>query len=335
MRANHSLLNTTLRIVGIVVAWICIGACCMVAHAQSTKVITTVEPTSIRIGEHSKLIIKVVHNPNDSTRLLLPEKELVPGVEILGIQEKGSNALNTQLQEKIYEVTITSFDSAMYTISGVKALVGGQEVTSEDSPKLIVNTVEVDASAPDKFYDIKEQLESPFVWYDYIVYLFILIGVGLLILNSYILYHFFKRRNKKSTKTKVIQEEIRDPYQDAVNAIMNLKAEEGWKSPNVKWYYTQITDILRDYIQHIWNIPTHDKTSGEILEHLREMAQTDTSSYANLRRIFETADLAKFAKYKPTPEEGAQLLNATEKFIQDYHTYPSPAKGEEPDPATP
>lgn len=77
-------------------------------------------------------------------------------------------------------MVITSFDSANYQLSNIAALVGDYLYTSEEDLSLVVNTVPVDLNQPDKYADIKGQWKPKFVWTDYLIYIYILLGILLL-----------------------------------------------------------------------------------------------------------------------------------------------------------
>ena len=61
---------------------------------------------------------------------------------------------------------------------------------------------------------------------------------------------------------------------------------------------------------------------NEILDELYELAEQQKSSLKNLRQVLELADLVKFAKYKPLPDENqlsfmnAKMFVEQTKFIQ-------------------
>ena len=297
-------------------------------YGQEAKVLTTIEPTAIRIGEQSVMTVRVVHDKDDPVTLALPQDTIVSGVELLGILKEDSSMLNDHLRERIYEIAITSFDSAMYTIRNVSARIGNEIITSDDHPNLIVNTVEVDLSQPDKFYDIKKQEASKFYWIDYAVYIYIALGLLLLILWGYLLYRYILSRK---SGVAVKEEEVYvDPYDEAITAIQALREEELWRSNQSKEYYTRVTDILRRYIFRVWGIQTADKTSQEILTSLKAESR-DQEMYSNLSKILSIADLAKFAKYHPTTEDNLSVLNATTAFVEEYK--PKPVQDEEESPA--
>ena len=81
------------------------------------------------------------------------------------------------------------------------------------------------------------------------------------------------------------------------------------------WCYTQLTDTLRNYIQERYGFNAMEMTSGEIIERLTE--ENDEEALAELRELFQTADLVKFAKWTTLINENdANLMTALEYINQ-------------------
>ena len=97
--------------------------------------------------------------------------------------------------------------------------------------------------------------------------------------------------------------------------IERIKGEKVWQKGQPKEYYTELTDTLRTYIKERFGFNALEMTSSEIIEKLLEMQ--DKEAITDLRSLFETADLVKFAKHNPLMNENdANLINAIE-FINE------------------
>ena len=84
---------------------------------------------------------------------------------------------------------------------------------------------------------------------------------------------------------------------------------------NSKEYYTKLTDTLRKYIEERYGFNAMEMTSSEIIEKL--MSIQDQKSLDELRQLFTTADLVKFAKYSTLINENdMNLVNAIEFINQ-------------------
>ena len=82
-------------------------------------------------------------------------------------------------------------------------------------------------------------------------------------------------------------------------------------SADQKEYYTRLTDTLRKYIEERFGFNAMEMTSTEIIGRLQEAE--DKTMIDELRELFTTADLVKFAKYSTLINENdANLVNAIE-----------------------
>jgi CHASE3 domain sensor protein len=96
--------------------------------------------------------------------------------------------------------------------------------------------------------------------------------------------------------------------------IEQIKADKMVSSENPKEYYTKLTDTLRRYIEERYGFSAMEMTSSEIIDRLM---QTDQQSLDELRQLFMTADLVKFAKYSTMINENdANLVNAIDFINQ-------------------
>ena len=80
-----------------------------------------------------------------------------------------------------------------------------------------------------------------------------------------------------------------------------------------KEYYTKLTDTLRKYIEERYGFSAMEMTSSEIIERLT--AAGDQQSLDELRQLFTTADLVKFAKYSTMINENDANLVSAIDFI--------------------
>lgn len=283
---------------------------------ESVRIIPQLERSAILIGEQVKLNIRVVYPQSEVMRLVLPEDTLVSGVEIIGTELVDSVKVNDRLQEMVYDVVITSFDSANYQLSNIAALVGDSLYSSEEDLSLVVNTVPVDLNQPDKYADIKGQWKPKFVWTDYLIYIYILLGILLLGLLLFFLLRYLKRR-KSVVQNNTFDVPLLDPYNEAIQSIEALRGESLLEMNKTKEYYTELTDILRRYLFRVYGIHTLEGTSSEILESFKQVVGRDRM-YSELSKILQTADLAKFAKYQPDEVESMGLLSASVAFIEEH-----------------
>jgi hypothetical protein len=103
------------------------------------------------------------------------------------------------------------------------------------------------------------------------------------------------------------------PHKKAMKEIEKIKADKMVSSENQKEYYTNLTDTLRRYIEERYKCSAMEMTSSEIIERLTQ--DGDQKSLDELRELFSTADLVKFAKYSTLINENDKNLLSAIEFI--------------------
>lgn len=274
----------------------------------------TVDSVGILIGQQAHLRLSVTL-PQDA-RLEWPKlKErqyVVPGVEV--VETAGPDTLSSggsQLKvQKTY--TITSFNEKLYAIPALKVKVNGRTYQGGTSALKVI-TVDVDTLHPNQFYPPKDVQDNPFQWSEWAPFFWLSLLVVLLALAGAYLYVRLKENKPIITKVRIVRHV--PPHQRALKAIEKIKEERMTASEDQKAYYTQLTDTLRQYIQERFGFNAKEMTSDEIIDNLQRLG--DRKMIDELRGLFQTADLVKFAKYSTLLNENdLNLVNAVH-FIDE------------------
>ena len=178
---------------------------------------------------------------------------------------------------------------------------------------LKVLTIEVDTTHVEKFYPSKGVQESPFEWNDWSLIFWL--SVILLILSAITYYLYIRLRDNKPiiSHIRIVKKLL--PHQKAMKEIEQIKADKMVTAENSKEYYTKLTDTLRKYIEERYGFSAMEMTSSEIIDKL--MSIQDQKALDELRQLFTTADLVKFAKYSTLINENdMNLVNAIEFINQ-------------------
>ena len=169
-------------------------------------------------------------------------------------------------------------------------------------------TVPVDTVHPNQFYPPKTVQDNPFLWSEWSFAFWL--SLLMIIICGAMLY--LRNRLKKNkpiiTRIRIIR---RVPaHEKALKEINDIKQHHTTSNQETqKEYYTHLTNALREYIVSRFGFNAMEMTSSEIIENLR--ASGDQKMIDELRMLFSTADLVKFAKYEiPMNENDANLVNA-------------------------
>lgn len=283
------------------------------AQAQSVTVDASIDSLQILIGEQAHVRLEVSLDAGKGVRFPVITDTLVRGVEVLDVARPDTQLINDGRRMLITQkYTITSFDSALYFLPPLEVTVDGQPYRSK-ALALKVYSIPVDTLHPDQFFGPKTVMDPPFAWEDWYMFIAcVLLLAPFLLLGIY----FVKRiQDNKPIIRKVKVEPKLPPHQVAMQEIERIKQEKVWQKGQPKEYYTELTDAIRTYIKERFHFNALEMTSDEIIQKL--LGTNDKEAIADLRELFRTADLVKFAKHNPLMNENdANLLSAID-FINE------------------
>ncbi|MFN3967478.1 hypothetical protein [Flavobacterium sp.] len=257
------------------------------------KVTTAVNTTKNKIGAEFKLTLKT--DVDTLSKVKFPESKFFGALEVIQ-SYKIDTVRKGARYELIKKYGLTQFDSGKYIIPKVPVIINGKTVFS-DSIKVEVNDVKVD-TLKQKMYDIKDivKVESPMgTWWIYVLIALIIALAG------FFIYKFIKKIQTKD-KAEVIV--FKTPIEKATTLLQQLESKELWQKGEIKSYYSELTDIARNYIEEEIHIPAMESTTSELIEGLRRTAKQQklklsNETVENLEKVLKQADLVKFAKVKP------------------------------------
>lgn len=283
------------------------------AFAQEIQVSATMDSTSIMIGEQTKIHLQVTQGKDRTVQFPVLKDTLMKGIEVVSVLPPDTVKVSDDRFTVNQDVLITSFDSSLYYIKPFQ-FVAGSDTLSSNSLALKVVTYDVDTESKE-FFDIKTVKDAPFVLMDYVWYL---IG-GLLLILAVIfciwMYRRWRYRIDHPESVEAIAPKL-PAHLRALNALDELKTKKLWQKGLEKEYYTDLTDILRSYIQERFHINAMEMTSAEILHTLRKQAEAK-SSLPNLKQVLELADFVKFAKLHPLPDENEESISNAAAFVSE------------------
>ena len=106
------------------------------------------------------------------------------------------------------------------------------------------------------------------------------------------------------------------PHVIAIRELDKLKGEQLWQSGQLKAYHSRLTDIVREYIEHRFDIHTLERTSDEILDSFKNTGLSERVPFESLRQMLFQADMVKFAKGNPLPEDNMRSLEQAYNFVK-------------------
>ena len=268
--------------------------CVLISLIGYSQVSSSVDSTEIKIG--AELFYKI-HVKTDSTTLVVfSEEQTFQPLEMIN-----SYSIDTTKKEGYYQLTktygLTQFDSGVYTIPKQKIRVG-DTIFFTDSLQIQVNPVVVDTTKQ-KLFDIKPLIEvektSSNIWRTLALILLALLGIG----GG--LYWFIWRKKPLTEAEKIA---ALKPYERAKLALEKLDEERYFENEEIKTYYSDLTLILRQYLDEKVYEQSLESTTDELIFRLKTLKAANQiklskETIQNIETILKRADLVKFAKSKP------------------------------------
>ncbi|WP_282053777.1 BatD family protein [Maribacter luteus] len=283
--------------------------------AQDTPAIQSeVDTTFIKIGDQLKFKITVEVDSTDM--VIFPEGQTFSPLETV-------EAFATDTTRKKDRITLlktyalTQFDSGSYKLPAQRIEINGKGYFT-DSLRINVATVPVDTTVQ-KMYDIKPLIQVEKInsgWWKVL-----LIVLGILAVVAGLLYWFVFRPKPLTEEEKVAQ---LPPYDRALLELKKLDNSKYLIQDEYKQYYSELTDIVRSYLDEDANISALESTTDELIDKLEMLKdagelELDKDTINQFKNILKTADLVKFAKSKPPTNIALQDRKIVEQIVVKTH----------------
>ncbi|MCB0562159.1 MAG: hypothetical protein KDD09_24570 [Phaeodactylibacter sp.] len=268
--------------------------------------------SEILIGDQVTLTITASYSPPVEVKSIgfevLNQEPKLEVISARRFEKEGENGL--RIAE--VEIKLTSFDSGYYLIPPIPIAYeqNGQQATIRTNGlALSVNTIPVSPDAK-QIQPIKGIIEEPVNFRDVLPYL---IGAVLLFaLVGGLLFYFLRRKRPEPPPPpprKVLAHIL------ALEQLEALGQQKLWQQGQVKRYHSELTHILRAYLERRYGIKAMERTTEEILREL-EQAGMEATYRSQLQQLLRTVDLVKFAKAEPPPTFHAEAMEKVSGFVE-------------------
>ena len=279
----------------------------------SQKVSVAIDTTNIRIGEQFlfKIVIK------DTANVIFPEKL----ENLISLEVVEDIKIDTFKNSLIKKYLMTGFDSGAFYIPTQQIFIKNRAYLS-DSVLINVATVAVDTTKQ-KMFPIKAIQTEPLVYDDFKPYI-IWVVLALLLIGLFIYY--LKNRKKPEIKEIEIINTL-PPFEEAIEKLQELDNKLLWQNNEIKKYYSELTEIVRVFIEKELEIPALEITTHELVSLLSDYNNPKNIKPAKetirkLNALLQEADLVKFAKSTPLSHEIEEDRRDAEKVLNDLKPIP-------------
>lgn len=297
-------------------------------QAQAPKIAASLDRYQIEIGEQVQLKWSVEHPSNVEVQFPVLNLDGDENVEVAEVQDIVSKEENGLIQ-KTQTILIQAWDTGQYVIPSVRFAYSNSsnpdmqaEIATEELAFFVISPLLKDVPPPAnpedtvtvnaELKDIKGIKEVPFTFQDAIPYL--LIGlVALLLVGG--LYYWWRKRKQKENEVAAYVPPPRPAHEVAFEKLHLLEESKYWQKGAVKKYYSELTDIVREYIEGRYGVQALESTTDEILEGLKK-EDFEENLWRKLQDMLQTADLVKFAKARPAIERHSEFLKEAKEIVR-------------------
>src|SRR5680860_190461 len=287
---------------------------CIGFSQKNPSVTSQVDTANIKIGEQVKFTVTV--EADSTAQVIFPEGQTFSPLETVEAFATDTTRKNDRMTlQKIY--ALTQFDSGAYKLPSQRIEINGMGFFT-DSAMVNVANVAVDTLAQ-KMYDIKPLMEVEksrselWMW---------ILGVllGLAVIGG-LLYWFVFRKKPLSEEEKVA---LLPAYDRALLELKKLENSKYLIQDEYKQYYSELTDIVRLYLEEDVHVSAMESTTDELiykLEMLRDAGELklEVDTLKQFKRILQTADLVKFAKSRPESSIAQNDRKSIEEIVTKTH----------------
>lgn len=220
---------------------------------------------------------------------------------------------------------VQAFDSGLYSLPPIY-LIAGKDTVETESLVLKVDPVELDSAnvifengnpIDVTVHDYTDVSDDDSKFWDFMpdwvtaYWLWILIVI---IAFALLVFVYIKWLRHGRIPLIPVKKPV-PPYVLAVEKLNDLQQKKLWQKGAEKEYYTQLTDILRGYLNGRFGINAMEMTTPQIMSAIS--GNEEVSRFASyVSGVLREADFVKFAKARPEASENERAFSDVREFVE-------------------
>ena len=293
--------------------------CALCIDIKSQVVVSAdIDSVQMFIGQQAKLSIQAIQPQDYTLQFPVFSDTIVSNLELVSTLKSDTLQLDNGKLQVTNSYIVTSFDSSLVYMPGFD-VIAGEEVYTTNPLSIKIVDMPIDTTQQ-AITDIKDVYNPPIDWMFYFTIAgSILLALLLLALVLYLVNKYLKSRENKGEDVVIEPIDPRKAHEIAYEELDTLRQKQLWQSQQFKAYYTELTEILRRYISNRYAIDAMEQTSDDVISEFRRNKELKEKKeeIKLLSDVLQVADLVKFAKWQPLPDECERSFHQVTQFIDN------------------
>ncbi len=285
-------------------------------RAQEVFVTSSLDTSLILIGDQINYTITIDKPAGLNLSIPIFKDTLFRNIEIVSGPVIDSSIINGRTK-LVGKYLITSFDTGYYAIPPafveIKSNDGIKRFFSDYSILEVARTKIAPADTSLKIYDIIKPYRAPVTVGEILPWVLLAILIGAV---AWFVIRYIKLHKKVKVGAEPVTV-IEPAHIIAFRELEILHQENLWQNGEIKKYYTRLTEIIRKYLENRYQVYSLELTTEETLAALIKKGFKKDGEYNRLKTILTSADLVKFAKYKPEPSDNENHYHNSREFVNN------------------
>lgn len=291
----------------------------LLSFGLSAQITAKIDTNLIELGDQTNLTFIVKSN---GKKVVFPEfknNEITENISI--VKSFPVEKVDANTVKKKYKIAF--FDDSVQTIEPFAVLIGKDTVFTPEI-NVFVTKVKIDSTIAAQIdttltipgIDVKAPMTVKFTFREFWLRFgrWILLGLLAVLLIGFAIWIII--RYKQNKPVRLIQKQSEPPHIIAFRKLDELKAKKLYEKGQVKEYYSELTNIVRTYIEQRFRIKAMEQTTSEILANFEVSKIISKELIKIMEELLSMSDMAKFAKYVPFSEQSTIDWNKTKDFIE-------------------
>ncbi len=294
----------------------------------SIVVSASIDSTTLKVGDQTAMHFEVTQDAGDHISFPVYGNQLIDGIEIVKHLPQDTTRLKDGRLTIRQDLILTCFQDSLFYIEPQRFISGEDTFTTSALSLNVVQPFIIDTTDV-QIFDVKDIVKAPIWWWGIIRWILLGLGIIAVGIGAYFLVRYLKQRRKAETEQPVDPELLRPAHEVALEKLDKIREEKLYVKGLDKQYQTELTDVVREYLARRFDVSSQEMTSDEILAEMKPLLQEQKELYTLLDRMLRLADLVKFAKHRPTPDENEASLRSAYRIVQE--TIPAPPQDADAD----